>query len=194
MQPARQQVLDLLTRGHVLQAHLHIRLISGGTGNWTRFLWQDSEVHVFADRARSLGVADEQLLIEPCAGNFAENIAYTRLLCPDIGCASFVNKPNSIRRVQLTLPVQWPELDAMVNAPNFVFPHGGSNQIGVLGLIDEMVGDVHRILRYPELGFQVPLTVSDEVLRPWHEQIRQGFDRHLRPSQPVLVDDTSTAN
>jgi len=169
-------------------------LITGGTGNWTHHLWQNSEAHVFAGRARSLGVADEQLLIEPCAGNFAENIAYTRQRCPDTRSATFVTKPNSIRRVQLTLPIQWPHLDATVDAPDLAFPHGISRQIGVLGLIDEMVGDLHRILRYPELGFQVALTVPDEVLFAWRELIRLGFDRHLLPGQPVFADGGSTVD
>ncbi|MCW3478446.1 YdcF family protein [Neisseriaceae bacterium JH1-16] len=168
-------------------------LITGGTGNWTRHLWQDREATVFAERARSLGVAEEQLLIEPRAGNFAENIAFARALCPQVRRATFVTKPNSIRRVQLTLPIQWPGLDATVDAPDFAFPSEASQQVGVLGLIDEMVGDLHRILRYPERGYQVALAVPDAVLLAWRYLIVQGFDRHLIPDAPASNGDASGA-
>ncbi|MBV8045673.1 MAG: YdcF family protein [Paludibacterium sp.] len=163
-------------------------LITGGTGNWTRHLWRESEAEVFAARARAQGVADDQLLLEPLAGNFAQNIAYAKALCPTARRATFVTKPNSIRRVQQTLPIQWPELQAAVDAPRLAFPEDVSNQIGVLGLIDEMVGDVHRLLDYPAQGFQTPLPIPDEVQHAWRALIALGFDRHLIPGSPPARD------
>ena len=77
--------------------------------------------------------------------------------------------------------MQWPEVEGAVDAPAFAFPWDVSNLIGVLGLIDEMVGDLHRILRYPELGYQVPLAMPDDVLTAWRALIAFGFDRHLLP-------------
>ena len=158
-------------------------LITGGSGNWTKHLWQRAEAEVFAERTRALGVRDEQTLIQREAGNFGENIAFARALSPAARRATFVTKPNSIRRVQLTLPVQWSEVEGAVDAPAFAFPWDVSNLIGVLGLIDEMVGDLHRILRYPELGYQVPLAVPDDVLAAWRALIALGFDRHLLPGE-----------
>jgi uncharacterized SAM-binding protein YcdF (DUF218 family) len=167
---------------HLLRQKLAPRmLITGRTGNWTRHLWQETEAEVFAERARALGVTDAQLIIEARAENFADNIAFARALCPGVQRATFVTKPNSIRRVQLTLPIQWPELVADVDAPALRFPEDVSNLIGVLGLIDEMVGDLHRILVYPERGFQLPLAIPTEVLKAWHGLIEQGFTRHLVP-------------
>jgi len=48
---------------------------------------------------------------------------------------TFVTKPNSILRVALTIPVQWPRLIACVDAPPFEFPADASNVIGVFGVI-----------------------------------------------------------
>jgi len=173
----------------LLQASVAPRmLITGGTGNWTRHLWQDSEAEVFAARACSLGIDDTQLLIEPRAGNFAENIAFARALCPNVRSATFVTKPNSIRRVQQTLPIQWPGLEAAVDAPPLVFPDDASKQVGVLGLVDEMVGDLHRLQHYPALGFQAPLAIPAEVLAAWRALIALGFDHHLLPDQPIARD------
>lgn len=154
-------------------------LFTGNTGNWTKHLWERTEADIFAQRALALGVTADQFTLEPRATNFAENIAFAKALFPQVHRATFLTKPNSIRRVALTLPVQWPELEACVDAPSFAFPGGISNLIGVLGLIDEMVGDVHRIMVYPALGFQAEQVIPDEVQVAWRYLVEQGFDHHL---------------
>ena len=161
-------------------------LITGGTGNWTKHLWDRTEAAVFADRARSQGLADDQMLLEDTARNFAENIAFARAMRPAAKHVTFITKPNSVRRVYQTLPIQWPEIEALVDAPSFSFPWGVSNCIGVFGLIEEMVGDVHRLLVYPDLGFQAPLPVPEDVLVSWRFLIAEGFNRHLL-SPPYLT-------
>ncbi|CAI8880195.1 YdcF family protein [Pseudomonas sp. IT-93MI4] len=154
-------------------------LFTGNTGNWTRHLWERSEADIFAQRALAQGVTAQQFTLETRATNFAENIAFARAMFPDVRRATFLTKPNSIRRVALTLPVQWPGLEAFVDAPSFDFPDDVSNLIGVLGLIDEMVGDVHRIMVYPALGFQVEQAIPEEVQVAWRYLVEQGFDHHL---------------
>ena len=135
-------------------------LLTGGSGNWTRHLWDRPEAEIFADRARAAGIAPARLWIEPRASNFSENVTFTRQLRPDLRSATFVTKPNSIARLRLTLAVRWPELDAAIDAPDLAFPDGVSSRIGHLGVIDEMVGDIDRIIAYPALGFQVTRFLS----------------------------------
>ncbi|AXI59658.1 YdcF family protein [Pseudomonas kribbensis] len=154
-------------------------LFTGNTGNWTKHLWERTEADIFAQRAMIQGVSPDQFTLESRATNFAENIAFARELFPDVRRATFLTKPNSIRRVALTLPVQWPGLEAWVDAPSFGFPGEVSNLIGVLGLIDEMVGDIHRIMVYPSLGFQAEQVIPEEVEAAWCYLIEQGFDHHL---------------
>jgi uncharacterized SAM-binding protein YcdF (DUF218 family) len=165
---------ELLSKG--IAEHL---LFTGHTGNWTKHLWDRSEADIFAQRAMALGVRPDQFTLESRATNFAENIAFAKALFPDVRRATFLTKPNSIRRVALTLPVQWPEVEAWVDAPSFSFPDEISNLIGVLGVIDEMVGDVHRIMVYPSLGFQAPQVIPEAVEAAWRYLIEQGFDHHL---------------
>ncbi|MCX2542666.1 YdcF family protein [Pseudomonas sp. COW5] len=154
-------------------------LFTGNTGNWTKHLWERTEADIFAQRAMIQGVSPDQFTLESRATNFAENIAFARELFPDVRRATFLTKPNSIRRVALTLPVQWPGLEAWVDAPSFGFPGEVSNLIGVLGLIDEMVGDIHRIMVYPSLGFQAEQVIPEDVEVAWRCLIEQGFDHHL---------------
>ncbi|MDR0213202.1 MAG: YdcF family protein [Comamonas sp.] len=154
-------------------------LFTGHSGHWTKHLWTEPEAELFARRAREHGVPDKLICMEPRARSFAENIAFSRALFPQLRRAVFITKPNSIRRVALTLPLRWPELEGYVDAPHFSFPEEVSNLIGVLGLIDEMVGDLDRIMRYPALGFQIPCAIPAPVMDAWKFLLAQGFDRHL---------------
>lgn len=156
-------------------------ILSGKTGNWTRHLWAPPEAHVFRERALQNGVAPDVILVEEQATNFGENIAFVRRLAPALQRVTFVTKPNSILRVRLTVPIQWPGVTAFVDAPPLRFPDEVSNVVGILGVIDEMVGDVDRIRKYPALGYQTPHELPAEILDSWQYLKEAGFKNHLLP-------------
>jgi len=156
-------------------------ILSGNTGNWTRHLWSIPEARVFQERALQNGVALEATMVEEESTNFGENIAFVCRLAPQLQRVTFVTKPNSVLRVKLTLPMQWPGVTAFIDAPPLHFPEDVSNVVGLLGLIDEMVGDVDRILKYPALGYQAPQELPPEILQAWQQLKDAGFRNHLLP-------------
>jgi uncharacterized SAM-binding protein YcdF (DUF218 family) len=87
---------ELLSKG--VAGHV---VFSGNSGNWTRHLWDRPEAEVFAERALELGVRPDQFSLEMQATNFAENIAFTKAMFPQVRRVTFLTKPNSIRRVRL---------------------------------------------------------------------------------------------
>jgi uncharacterized SAM-binding protein YcdF (DUF218 family) len=154
-------------------------VLTGNTGNWTRHLWSVPEAQVFRDRAMTCGLEPGKIVLEEQATNFGENIAFVRRLMPDLRRVIFVTKPNAVLRVALTIPVQWPAVKAFVDSPPLSFPHDVSHIIGVFGVMNEMVGDVDRILQYPDRGFQVPHALPQDVLESWRWLIAEGFGHHL---------------
>ena len=72
----------------------------------------------------------------------------------------------SVRK--LTVERYWPGIEAHFSAPKIAFPDEVSNIVGVLGVIDEMVGDIDRIQRYPALGYQAAHTLPGEIIDAWH--------------------------
>lgn len=165
---------DLLKQG------LAPRLVlTGKTGHWTRHLWGVAEAHVFRERALRNGVDSNLIVIEDQATNFGENIAFTRNLVPEATQITFVTKPNSILRVALTVPVHWPGVTAFVDSPPIQFPDEVSHVIGLFGVINEMVGDIDRILQYPRSGFQQGHDVPSDVLESWRFLVKEGFSHHL---------------
>jgi uncharacterized SAM-binding protein YcdF (DUF218 family) len=154
-------------------------VLSGNTGHWTGMLWNRPEARVFLERARSRGIDEHLIVLEERATNIGENIAKSKALVPDAKSVTFVTKPNTLLRVKLAVPVQWPEVRAYTSCPCIAFPDGVSNIVGLFGLIHEMVGDVERILEYPKLGYQVEHEFPSEVLESWEYLKQQGFTQHL---------------
>lgn len=165
---------DLVKRG------ISERLVlSGNTGHWTRHIWSKPEAYVFRDHALKVGVPDTAILVEDEATNFGENIAFSRNLLPDARSVVLVTKPAAVLRLRLAAEAQWTDADVHVSCPRICFPDEVSNVVGVLGVIDEMVGDVERIREYPNLGYQVPHELPPGILDAWEYLLAQGFTNHL---------------
>lgn len=154
-------------------------VFSGNKGNWTQHLWENCEADVFRARAEANGVNPARLLTETESTNIGENIAYTRRIIPDAKRVIFVSKPVTILRVKLTAPIQWPGIQAYVASPTFSFPEEVSNVVGLFGVVNEMVGDIHRIIEYPKLGYQASHELPEEVLASWRYLVQNGFTQHM---------------
>ncbi len=154
-------------------------VFSGNTGNWTKHIWNRPEAFVFKERALAAGVPESAIFTETASTNFGENIAFCRQLLPAAKTAVFVTKPASVLRVLLTAKVQWPEIAAHVCAPAIRFPAEVSNVVGILGVIDEMVGDARRIVDYPKLGFQAEHVLPPEISEVCAYLTQKGFTHHL---------------
>ena len=165
---------------HLIKSGISDKLIlSGNTGNWTKYIWSIPEATIFKERAISNGIDPESIIVETAATNFGENISFSKALLPNIKIVTFVSKPSALLRVKLTAECQWPEIQAYVSCPPVKFPHEISNIVGVLGVINEMVGDIDRVQKYPSLGFQVPHKLPDHILDAWNYLKEQGFTEHL---------------
>lgn len=154
-------------------------LFTGNVGNWTSGLYALSEAEHFAAIARSMGVPDERILIEPAATYIGENIALSEAMLPDQpGVVHYITKPQTQRRLYLTL-ARLSRVEARsVGAP----ARSLAEAIAMFGLdqiLPEMVGDLDRILKYPALGFMAPETVPDAVLSAFEDLKGMGYTGHL---------------
>lgn len=154
-------------------------VISGKWGNWTQHIYNEPEAEIFYRRAILNGISGDRILVEAEATNFGENVIFSKSLIPDARTVTFISKPNSLLRVKLTAEAQWPEVTSYVSCPNIKFPDDVSNIVGVFGVMDEMVGDIERIKRYPTLGYQAEHELPDSINQAWEYLKAEGFTRHL---------------
>ncbi len=169
---------------HLWQNRLaNIILFTGSFGNWTSGVFSEPEAQIFKKHAISFGVPEEKILTEEQATNIGSNIEFSKRLFAarnlHIKKALIVTKPNTERRVFATSRKIWTEAEIIITSPQLTFNEQAADGLTKENLINELVGDLQRILIYPSLGFQLEQEVPDEVLESYHELVRLGFTRHL---------------
>lgn len=161
-------------------------LISGGVAHNNDLLntgWGKPEAHIFADVAREIGVPTDKIIIESSATNTGDNFSLSRevLRKKGLNYSSFVivQKPYMERRAWATGKKQWPDAELVVTSPPLSyeeFMEGDNNKIDVINI---MVGDLQRIKKYGEMGFQIKQCIPNDVWASYEKLVKFGFDKHL---------------
>jgi uncharacterized SAM-binding protein YcdF (DUF218 family) len=158
-------------------------IFSGGLGNFTKELWTEPEADQFAAIAVKLGVPNESILVENRSANTGENILFTQKLLKEknLDLQSFivVQKPYMERRSYATFKKHWPEKKLIVTSPQISFEEYPIEEIPLERVINIMVGDLQRILIYPEKGFQIYEEVPSDVRDAYKKLIDLGFNKHM---------------
>jgi uncharacterized SAM-binding protein YcdF (DUF218 family) len=158
-------------------------VFSGNVGELTAGMYGQPEADYFAEMAIQLGVPSDRILIENRATNSGENILFSRALLEqhhqDPGDFILVQKPFMERRTLATFQKVWPEKNAIVTSPPIEFADYPTAGFPRDRVIEIMVGDLDRIIRYPALGFQTEQEIPDEVLAACEQLIDLGYDGHL---------------
>jgi uncharacterized SAM-binding protein YcdF (DUF218 family) len=170
-----------------LEAWAPLLIFSGGLGVITRHLWQEPEAALFARIALEMGVPRDRMLIEDRSTNTGENVLFTKQLLTARGLDAqtfiVVQKPYMERRSYATFRKVWPEKDLIVTSPRAsldeYLAHYSNTSLSTADVISIMVGDLQRIRLYPELGFQIPQDIPDDVWRAYEELVRAGYDTRL---------------
>lgn len=165
-------------------------VLSGGSGYYTGKIWGEPEAHKFRRIAIEKGVDPDVILVEDQSRNSGENVALTRKVLELSGVrltrAICVQKPYLERRVHLTLLKQWPDCDFLMSSPPIAYgEYTQSDIIGFERLVNELVGQVDRVEKYPDLGFTQKTLVPEEVIAAKRHLIEFGFANHL-VSEPSL--------
>jgi uncharacterized SAM-binding protein YcdF (DUF218 family) len=166
-----------------LQGFAPVLIFSGGLGNFTKEMWDESEADKFAAVAVKLGVPHDAILIENRSTNTGENILFTQQLLKENGLdpESFivVQKPYMERRSYATFKKHWPGKKLIVTSPQISFDEYHNDEIPLEKVINIMVGDLQRIKIYPEKGFQIFQKIPGDVWQAYEQLIDAGYNQHL---------------
>lgn len=166
-----------------LQGFAPYMIFSGGLGNFTKEIWDESEADKFATIAMKMDVPREAILIENKSTNTGENILFTQKLLKEKGLdpLSFivVQKPYMERRSYATFKKHWPDKKLVVTSPQISFEKYPIDEILLEKVINVMVGDLQRIKIYPEKGFQIFQEIPSDVWSAYEQLVSLGYDKHL---------------
>ena len=169
--------------GLYLQGWAPLLIFSGGLGNFTQGMWTEPEADQFARIALNMGVPQKAILVENQSTNTGENILFTQKMLTERGLdpKSFivVQKPYMERRSYATFKKHWPDKKLLVTSPKISFDEYPIPDIPLERVINIMVGDLQRIIEYPQKGFQIKQEVPEDVLHAYETLIQLGYDQHL---------------
>ncbi len=160
-----------------------IIVMSGGLGNFTDGVFEKPEAILFAERAQALGVPEDVMFLESASTNCGENVLFTRQLLAEreqeVHSAIAVQKPYMERRTWATIRKQWPELDLVVTSPQLSWDEYPLESISRSFVTHTMLGDLQRIMTYPEQGYMIPQDVPESVMSAFDYLVAAGFTDHL---------------
>jgi uncharacterized SAM-binding protein YcdF (DUF218 family) len=164
-------------------------IMSGGIAHRGGLLetgWDKSEARVFADVAMGEGVPDEAILLDEQAQNTGHNFTYGRAVARVAGLDPHkilvVAKPYMTRRGFATGRKVWPEVKLVMQCEDIAMADYFAREPDPERTLLALVGDLHRIMVYPELGFSIVQDVPPAVHRALHALVAGGYGARLVPS------------
>ncbi|HEY8985964.1 MAG TPA: YdcF family protein [Streptomyces sp.] len=158
-------------------------VFTGGNSPATSGVFPRGEAVHFREHAIGLGVPAHAILLEPKAANTGQNIAYAREVLAAAGVhprsVLLVTMPYMERRAFATCRKQWPEAEVVCASDPLSFDaylKAMGDEETVIGM---MVGDLQRVIEYPELGFAISQCVPEDVHAAYESLVRDGFTDYL---------------
>nr|WP_181010435.1 YdcF family protein [Streptomyces sp. SM14] len=160
-----------------------VLVFTGGNSPTTKTRFLRGEAVHYREHAIGLGVPETSIVLEPKAANTGQNITYSREALADAGVTSstvlLVSKPYMERRSFATARKLWPEVEVICTSESMEF----DDYLKGIGdeklVIDMLVGDLQRVIQYPERGFAIEQDVPDEVRQAYESLIHDGFTSRL---------------
>ena len=160
-----------------------VLVFTGDSSAATADRFPTGEAAAFRDRAIDLGVSESAIIVEPRARNTGENISFSRRALEDrsvhVDSLMLISMPGMERRAYATCRKAWPDVEVVCASQPIDFDSYvqafGDHQL----VIDDLVGDLQRVIEYPRLGFAVAQDVPDYVVSAYHQLVRSGFTSRI---------------
>jgi uncharacterized SAM-binding protein YcdF (DUF218 family) len=160
-------------------------VFSGNRGRNTSD-WPSTEAETFERIARPVLPAATRVLLETEATNTGDNIRFSLRLLAEHGIAArdflLIQNPTMTRRALATFDIEHPGGRATAVSPG-AFDDYLASPAAARSLLDDLVGNLQRILVYPQRGWQTAQPVPEAVLSAYRLLLSRGYDRQLVENQ-----------
>jgi uncharacterized SAM-binding protein YcdF (DUF218 family) len=163
-------------------------IMSGGIAHRGGVLdtgWDRSEAQVFADAAIGEGVPEAAILLEDRAQNTGDNFVMGMEVLGRAGLRTkkllVVAKPYMTRRGFATGRKLVPEIELLMQCEQIDVSDYFAREPDPERTLLALVGDLHRIIVYPRLGFQVAQDVPPAVIDALGRLVAAGYGARLVP-------------
>lgn len=160
-----------------------VLVFSGASNPTMRERFPRGEAVHFRERAIELGVPQDAILIDPDATNTGQNIDNSRSVLHQAGIdphsLMLISMPYMERRAYATCRMRWPEVNPVCASE----PVGYDAYVKTIGnealVIEQLVGDTDRVIKYPALGFAIPQPTPAHVHTALAHLTSHGYSSKL---------------
>ena len=167
-------------------------LFSGGAGKITKEAFQKSEAEVYRDIAVAHGVSNEDIWLETNSTNTGDNFRFSKDILERYHTKSvlIVHFPTSERRTLATAKKILSSFQLFITSPNLDFSQFITRLQKDASFfhreVSLLVGDIQRLIIYPQLEWQEEVLVPDEIVRVYYFLKSKGFDDYIYSSSEIL--------
>lgn len=158
-------------------------VFTGANSPTTAARFPRGEAVQYREHAIELGVPASAVSVEPRATNTGQNIAFTREILVGRGVAVesvlLISKPYMERRAFATCQKVWPDVEVVCASEPIEFMDYVKSIGSPRLVLDMLVGDLQRVIRYPALGFAIEQQVPEDVRDAYQRLIHAGFTSRL---------------
>ena len=157
-------------------------LFSGGYGRLTKGQFQLSEAETFAAVAKDMGVSEAAMRLDTQASNSQENLTNARALlsAEEIGQTLVIVCRNIFRpRVAALAGLHLAGAGVQLVSPELNYQQYASSAEQQQLARHMMVGEIERLQRYPDRGWQLPVGVPEPVVEACQRLLAAGYNQHL---------------
>ncbi len=163
-------------------------LFAGGVGKITKGKFNKPEAEIYKDIAIENGVLESDILIENESTNTGDNFRFALKLLKKNNIKHdkiiVVHKPFSERRTYSSAKILLKDIDVLITSPDITFSNylnelNAKDSDEIIREISVIVGDVQRLIIYPQFGWQIENEVPENVLNAYYYLKDLGFSRFI---------------
>ncbi len=163
-------------------------IFSGGYGKVTKDKFQKQEAVIYKEIAMKEGIREEDIYLEKESSNTFENFLFSKRIMDDnhwhVDSILIVHNKAYERRILNTAKKIFPEKEIRITSKNISFEEyfeklksKSSSEREII--ISVLVGNIQRMILYPQLGIQVEEDVPDKVMKSYYHLKSLGFDKDI---------------
>lgn len=167
-------------------------LFAGGLGKITSQKFDKSEAEIYRDIALENDVSDDDILLEMKSTNTGDNFRFSRSIFKENHVRSVLIVHNTIseRRTLATAQALVSSIKFIITSPRETFDVYLKQLQSDLSYFERevslVVGDIQRMIIYPQFGWQVEVFVPPEVIDAYCFLRDKGFNKYIYSSQDIL--------
>ena len=169
-------------------------LFTGGLGKITKDIFLKSEAETFKEIVISDGIREEDILIETKSTNTGDNLRFALKLLDKTNIKHdkilIVHGPFNERRTYSSAKNILKNKDLIITSPNVTFDEYLKilESKSIEKIIDEIsviVGDIQRLIIYPQFGWQIENVVPDSIIKDYYFLKKLGFSKYILSKQQI---------